>query len=60
MFEFLFGFLLGVWAGQSVPLPSVAIYVQSYFVPKVEPPKQTQVEEPLFTGQIPTHVPPSV
>ena len=36
MFEFLFGFILGVWACQALPLPSVGIYVQSYFVPKVE------------------------
>jgi len=61
MFEFLFGFLLGVWAGQSMPLPSVGIYVQSYFIPKVEAPpvKQTQVkkEEEMFTGEMPTHVP---
>jgi len=62
MFEFLFGFLLGVWAGQSMPLPSVGIYVQSYFIPKVKDPlvaEQTQVkkEEEMFTGEMPTHVP---
>jgi len=61
MFEFLFGFLLGVWAGQSMPLPSVANYVQSYFIPKVKAPpvEQSQVkeEEEIFTGSMPTHVP---
>jgi|TARA_B110000091_G_C13455855_1_gene326007 hypothetical protein len=61
MFEFLFGFLLGVWAGQSMPLPSVGVYVQSYFIPKVTAPpvEQPQVkeEEEMFTGEMPTHVP---
>jgi hypothetical protein len=57
MFEFLFGFVLGVWAGQSMPLPSMGQYVQGYFTPKVE---QTVVEnkeeeeKPLFTGKMPT------
>ena len=59
MFEFLFGFILGVWAGQALPLPSVGIYVQSYFVPKVEnknPEATVEDEEeeiPLFTGTMP-------
>ena len=62
MFEFLFGFILGVWGGQTLPLPSVGTYVQSYFVPNVEaPPVSEEVndeeEQPLFTGEIPTHVP---
>ena len=62
MFEFLFGFILGVWAGQALPVPSVGIYVQSYFVPKVEtaPPKEEvkdEEQQPLFTGEMPVEVP---
>lgn len=62
MFEFLFGFILGVWAGQALPLPSVGVYVQSYFVPKVEvvpSPEEVKDEEqqPLFTGEMPVEVP---
>ena len=56
MFEFLFGFLLGVWAGQSMPLPSVSQYVQGYFVPKVEQKNvetKPEEEKPLFSGDMP-------
>ena len=57
MFEFLFGFVLGVWAGQSMPLPSVGQYVQGYFTPKVEQSvveNKEEEEKPLFTGKMPT------
>ena len=60
MFEFLFGFLLGVWAGQALPLPSVGIYVQSYFVPNVEAVPSTEEvndEEQRFTGEMPVKIP---
>ncbi len=62
MFEFLFGFILGVWAGQALPLPSVGVYVQSYFVPKVEVAPATEEvndeeQQPLFTGEMPVEVP---
>ena len=59
MFEFLFGFILGVWAGQALPLPSVGTYVQSYFVPKAETQQEVKDEEeqPLFTGEMPVQVP---
>lgn len=62
MFEFLFGFILGVWGGQTLPLPSVGTYIQSYFVPKVEPAAVTEEvndeeQQPLFTGEIHTQVP---
>lgn len=63
MFEFLFGFFVGVWAGQALPLPSVGVYLQSYFASKVEVSSIQEKEEenedhvPLFTGNIPTQVP---
>jgi len=59
MFEFLFGFILGVWAGQSVPLPNVGTYVQSYFVPKVEASEEVidKEEQSMFTGAMSTEVP---
>lgn len=62
MFEFLFGFILGVWAGQSVPLPNVGTYVQSYFAPKVEATEEVSDKEqqPMFTGVMSTEVPPPI
>jgi len=61
MFEFLVGFVLGVWAGQSVPLPSVGDYVRSYWVPRRVPAVTTaqkeEEEQPLFTGTMPLSVP---
>lgn len=61
MIEFLFGFILGVWAGQALPLPSVGTYVQSYFVHKVEAAPRTEEvkdeeQQPLFTGEMPVEV----
>jgi len=60
MFEFLFGFFVGVWAGQALPLPSVGVYLQSYFASKVEVVQEQEEKEdqvPLFTGNISTQVP---
>lgn len=60
MFEFLFGFFVGVWAGQALPLPSVGVYLQSYFASKVEVVQEQEEKEdqvPLFTGSISTQVP---
>ena len=62
MFEFLVGFILGVWAGQSLPLPSVGDYVRSYWVVRQQQPAVTEAqkeeeEEPLFTGEMPLSVP---
>jgi len=60
MFEFIFGFILGIWAGQALPLPSVGTYVESFWTPKTLPEKELQVDEesaPMFTGAIPTTVP---
>lgn len=63
MLEFLFGFFLGVWAGQALPLPSVGIYLQSFWVPKIEQVKSVKEEEevkPLFSGNMPSSQLPSV
>lgn len=61
MFEFLVGFVLGVWAGQALPLPSVGDYVRSYWVPRQAPAvtaaQKEEEEEPLFTGEMPLTVP---
>lgn len=59
MLEFLFGFLLGVWAGQSVPLPSVGNYIENFWVrqPSQVIDKMDEETGPLFTGTIPTTVP---
>lgn len=62
MFEFLVGMFLGVWAGQVLPLPSVGDYVKSFWIkdrPTVSIEESQEEEEaPLFTGEIPTMVPP--
>lgn len=62
MFEFLVGMLLGVWAGQALPLPSVGDYVKSYWLKNsptvtIEEGNEEEVS-PLFTGEIPISVPP--
>lgn len=55
MLEFLFGFILGVWAGQSVALPNVASIVETWWKPRVEVEPKSAVEaDPVFTGNIPT------
>lgn len=69
MFEFLFGFVLGVWAGQALPLPSVGAYVKNNWLPQIQPAQasETQDEEdqedqelqPLFTGEMPLSIPSS-
>lgn len=63
MFEFIVGMILGVWAGQALPLPSVGDYVRSYWVQDsaaaaVEQPPSEEEHEPLFTGTMPLSVPP--
>tara|TARA_B110001452_G_scaffold266453_1_gene273363 strand:+ start:2893 stop:3075 length:183 start_codon:yes stop_codon:yes gene_type:complete len=59
MLEFLFGFILGVWAGQSVPLPSVGNYIEHFWVKKDPQVIEKQDEEtgPAFTGEMHTTVP---
>lgn len=59
MLEFLFGFIIGVWAGQSVPLPSVGNYVETFWAQKTQQVIEKVDEEngPVFTGDIHTTVP---
>lgn len=58
MLEFLFGFILGVWAGQSVPLPSVGNYVDTFWTKKPEVIETADAETgPLFTGEMHPTVP---
>jgi len=62
MLEFLFGVMVGVWMGQTIPLPSVHKYVMTIGA-RVEPSAPTngdgseqpeEEEVPLFTGNMPT------
>lgn len=60
MLEFLFGWILGVWMGQQLPLPSVQMYVQNWWNKPAANTQQTAVENteeadtvPLFTGEMP-------
>jgi|TARA_B110000879_G_C11158234_1_gene507894 hypothetical protein len=61
MLEFLFGFLLGVWAAQALPLPSVGEYISTWWQPKIlSKTSETTIDHeaaPMFTGAIPTTVP---
>ncbi len=59
MLEFLFGFILGVWAGQSVALPSVGNYVETFWSQKPQQVIEKVDEEagPAFTGEMHTTVP---
>ncbi len=59
MLEFLFGFIIGVWAGQSVPLPSVGNYFETFWAQKPQQVAAKVDEEtgPIFTGEMHTTVP---
>ena len=63
MLEFLFGWILGVWMGQQLPLPSVHAQVQQWWnKPTIQNVTQPSTDEtpseqetvPLFTGEMPT------
>jgi len=62
MLEFLFGWIMGVWMGQQLPLPSVQMQVQNWWnTPAPDNTLPTSVEKPdeeesvpLFTGEMPT------
>jgi len=63
MFEFLFGWVIGVWMGQQFPLPSVQTLIRNWWQTKVETNASPLVEEatsedhesvPLFTGDMPS------
>lgn len=59
MLEFLFGWLLGVWMGQQLPLPSVQGQMEHWWNrPRIpaESESESTFEEsavPVFTGEIP-------
>ena len=62
MLEFIFGWLLGVWMGQQLPLPSVQSQMEHWWnrsrIP-VETESESGLEEstvPVFTGEIPASV----
>jgi hypothetical protein len=63
MLEFIFGWLLGVWAAQQLPLPSIQIALQNWWTPptveQVSPEDPGDITEedhentPIFTGNMP-------
>mgnify|MGYP001205510616 CR=1 len=59
MLEFVFGWLLGVWMGQQLPLPSVQSQVEGWWnrsrIPAENESESTLDESavPVFTGEIP-------
>ena len=58
MLEFIFGWLLGVWMGQQLPLPSVQTQIESWWKPPAkEEDAGTEVTDetdiPVFTGDMP-------
>ena len=67
MIEFLFGVFIGVWMGQTMPLPSVHKYVLSLgsrsesgnITSSKEVSKEAEEldQVPLFTGDMPTELP---
>lgn len=64
MIEFLCGWIIGVWMGQQLPLPSVQQAVQRWWNNNQQAVTDNTNEEvseedetPLFTGSMPTHVP---
>jgi hypothetical protein len=64
MIEFLCGWIIGVWMGQQLPLPSVQEAIHNWWNKNqsvVEGNTEENVEEeeeetPLFTGEIPLAV----
>lgn len=60
MLEFLFGWILGVWMGQQLPLPSVQRHIEDWWSrPAVDnTPETSPAEEessvPVFTGEMPS------
>lgn len=58
MLEFLFGWLLGVWMGQQLPLPSVQTQIENWWKqPAVKEDAAAEVTDetdiPVFTGDMP-------
>lgn len=70
MLEFLFGWIIGVWMGQQLPLPSVQTVAHNWWFPKPNDNQPTTVTDtnrspteedhesaPLFTGEMPPATP---
>ena len=55
MLEFLFGWLVGVWMAQQLPLPKVQQMLDQWRNPQIEtvPTEQLEEDTPLFTGDMP-------
>jgi len=60
MLEFIFGWILGVWMGQQLPLPSVQMHIETWWNrPKtvqndtVSEIDKEEEEVPLFSGEMP-------
>ena len=58
MLEFLFGWVLGVWMGQQLPLPSVQTQIEHWWqsrnVPVEDSPTSEEDIAPVFTGEMPS------
>lgn len=70
MLEFLFGWLIGVWMGQQLPLPLVQTVAHNWWFPKpdgnstpvvnessISPTDEDHESSPLFTGDMPPATP---
>lgn len=70
MLEFLFGWIIGVWMGQQLPLPSVQTVAHNWWFPKpndnrpttvtdvdISPTEEDHESSPLFTGDMPPATP---
>ena len=56
MLEFLFGWLVGVWMAQQLPLPMVQKMLDNWRNPPVENAETVEnieEEQPIFTGEMP-------
>ena len=61
MLEFFFGWILGVWMGQQLPLPSVQNQMEQWWnrrqsEPAVEASSSDETIAPVFTGDMPSSV----
>lgn len=57
MLEFIFGWIVGVWMGQQLPLPSVQTMIHNWRGTVVETVEEETVEEettPIFSGSMPS------
>ena len=58
MLEFLFGWIVGVWMGQQLPLPSVHEKIQTWWdkpqITNQADENKTEETLPIFTGEMPS------